>query len=78
LESLHCAAVVQPPATTLLHVPLGGPTHVSVVLATPSLQFAFELQQLAVGAYQLEQVPLTQASPVQAFPSVHALPLLFT
>jgi hypothetical protein len=61
----------------LLHVPLGGPTQVAVVPATPSLQFALEAQQPAVGAYQLEHVPLTQASPVQAFPSVQAFALLF-
>jgi hypothetical protein len=75
LESLHCAELEQPPATTLLHVPPGAPTHVSVVAAFPSLQFPFELQQPAVGAYQLVHVPLTQASPVQASPSVHAFEL---
>jgi hypothetical protein len=69
--------VVHPAVTTLLHVPLGGPTQVSVVPATPSSQFAFEAQQLAVGAYQLEHAPLTQASPVHPLPSLQVFELSF-
>jgi len=73
LESLHCAAVVHPPETTLLQVPPGAPAQVSVVDALPSLQFAPVSQQPGAGEYQLEQAPARQASPVQPLLSVQAL-----
>ena len=48
--SLHSAAVVHVVFVTLLQVPPGPPTHVSVVAALPSLQLAFVVQHPGVAA----------------------------